>query len=231
MNMLHAAAQTGDASAAKLLLASASEATHLLQLLENYKSEIMGNIAAQEGLWPVLASAEAGWEKEALQRIARLKLGADSVKHKVRFHDPRGTDLNLPARRWAKAAVRTLEHTRIRLLGFGQLLRDFGSAEVMADFCLKNGWTRANQPEWADDVAKLPMFTCESLPAWKLVIRKMIREQMPDFHNHPDWQAQRNSAKVSGRETRGEIQNAILDDIASALKRIAPPKEMPKSAC
>ncbi len=58
----------------------------------------------------------------------------------------------------------------------------------------------------------------------------MIREQKPDFHTSPEWENQRNTARHRGRDTRGEIQNAILDDIVSALRRIAPSAKLPKSA-
>jgi len=71
-------------------------------------------------------------------------------------------------------------------------------------------------------VADLPGFSERSLPRWKPVIRAMIREQMPEFHKHSDWGNQRRTAAASGRDTPGEIQNAILDDICSALGRIAP---------
>jgi hypothetical protein len=54
-------------------------------------------------------------------------------------------------------------------------------------------------------------------------MRDMIRQQLPDFHTRPEWKNQRSTAAQGARNTVGEVQNAILDDIASALKRIAPP--------
>ena len=57
----------------------------------------------------------------------------------------------------------------------------------------------------------------------------LIREQVPDFHKAPVWESQRNTARRNCRDTRGEIQNAILDDIVSALRRLAPAAKVPKS--
>ena len=59
----------------------------------------------------------------------------------------------------------------------------------------------------------------------------MIREQMSDFHARPEWSTQRNTAVVSGRKAPGEIKNAILDDITSALERLVPDSDLPKPAC
>jgi hypothetical protein len=64
-----------------------------------------------------------------------------------------------------------------------------------------------------------------------LAVRKLIREQMPDFQMRPEWSNQRNTAAASGRETPGEIKNAILDDITSALERLVPDSDLPKSDC
>jgi hypothetical protein len=47
---------------------------------------------------------------------------------------------------------------------------------------------------------------------------------MPDFHTQPEWANQRRTAVANERDSVGEIQNAILDDIVSALARLAPGK-------
>lgn len=163
--------------------------------------------------------------------IAELELGADLRGFKAEFRKARGVEAHLPARRWAKAAVRAIEETRFRILMFGNLLRGFGSAEALAEFCLKRGWEITPAPAWVSKAARLKEFSTASLREWKAVVRDLVREQMPDFHQRPEWAPQRNSAAARGRDTPGELQNAILDDICSALERIAPAGEMPKSAC
>lgn len=231
LTILAEATDAGDAEAAKNLAEAAIQASVLLAIAEKKRPELLKPIARKEMMWPVLASEEVGWEKDAMRHIAGLKLGADRLTLNVRFRKARGTDANLPARLWAKAAVRTIEETQFRILSFGQVLRDFGSHKALADFCIETNWRIGEQPEWVRDTAGLGMFSHESLPRWKLVVRKMIREQVHNFHTRPDWTTQRNTAIANGRATRGEIQNAILDDITSALARLAPDSIMPKSAC
>ena len=136
-----------------------------------------------------------------------------------------------PARRWAKAAVRAIEETRFRFLSLRGLLREFGSIEALSNYCSEASWDMGKDPEWVEGVVELKQFSSESLTQWKPVIRKMIREQLPEFHTRPEWNTQRNTAEASGRNTPGEIQNAILDDIISALRRLAPIRQVPKSGC
>jgi hypothetical protein len=221
----------GDAKAANDLVEAAIDAAGFLYFLEKKCPQVIEPLARTNLQWPVLANDEPGWEKEAARRVSSLKLGMDMLMYKVRFREARGADTNLPARLWAKAAVRTIEESRCRRLFFGLLLRKSGSACELADFCIENGWNHGTSPDWLNDAVKLKSFSSETLPEWKRVVRKMIRQQIPDFHLRPEWATQRNSASARGRDTTGEIQNAILDDIGSALERIAPAKEMPKSVC
>jgi hypothetical protein len=231
LTTLAEATEAGDTEAAKNLAEATIQASVLLGIAEKRHPELLKPVAHNEMMWPVLASEEAGWEKDALRHIADLKLGADRMGINVRFRKARGTDANLPARLWAKAAVRTIEETQFRILSFGQVLREFGSQGALADFCLETNWRIGEQPEWVHDASGLKIFSRESLPSWKLAVRKLIREQIPDFHTRPEWTTQRNTAAASGRATPGEIQNAILDDITSALVRLVPDSIMPKSTC
>jgi hypothetical protein len=224
-------AAAGDARAADGLTEAAVQAARLLRFLEKKRPELVEPIARANLQWPVLASDEPGWEQEAVRRVTDLKLGTDMLPYRLHFRKARGADANLPARLWAKAAVRTIEATRCRCLSFGSLLHEFGSAGGMADFSLETGWDYGKHPEWMAEVADLKALSIETLPQWKRVVRKMIRQEAPDFHTRPEWATQRMSASARGRDTTGELQNAILDDIGSALERIAPPKQMPKSDC
>jgi hypothetical protein len=231
LSRLAKAALAGDLDAARHLAEAATDAAMFLHGVEGLHSDLLRPIARGKTYWPVLASEETGWEKGVVQRIARLELGADLLCFKVRLRKARGADANLPARRWAKAAVRAIEETRFRFLCFSQVLREFGSIEALSDYCLAARWSLGHEPEWVKGVAELRQFSSESLAAWKPVVRKMIREQVPDFQTRPEWSTQCNTAEASGRNTPGEIQNAILDDIISALGRLAPIRQMPKSGC
>ena len=214
----------GDTDAAKDLADAAIEAVRLLGLAEMYQPNVFGKIAKGKMVWPILATGESGWEREAGRRVADLGVGDDLVVFKARFRKARGYDENLPGRRWAKAAVRTIEETQLRCLRIGLLTRDFKSPAAFADFCMEKGWDIRPSPEWQKKACALGSFTQASRDQWAATIRDMIRVQMPDFHTCPEWQNQRNAAKARGCESKGIIQNRILDDICDALKSIAPEK-------
>jgi hypothetical protein len=222
LSALALAADTGDAGATKALIELVTEAVGLVETLVVRHPDVVRSLARDRTRWPVLASEETGWEREAARRVAALELGAGLQWLKVRFRQARGTDANLPARVWAKAAVRTLEAARQQHLLFGALRDRFGSLKALATFCAEAGWAVGKSPPWVALAAGLAPFSTVSLPEWKPVIRALIREQMPEFHTRPEWSNQRNTASHNGRNTVGEIQNAILDDISSALSRLAP---------
>ena len=209
----------GDAEAARELAEAAIQANRLLSLCEAFRPELFRQIAKRLPEWPVLADGDKGWEKEAVERIAKLGVGDDLVIFKARFRPARGCDANHPARRWAKASVRTLEATRVQFYRFAHFVRNFGSPEALGDFCVKNGWERRPAPEWSRKAWALETFTKVSIKQWAGVIKEMIREQIPDFHLRPEWQNQRNAAKT---RSKGVLQNRILDDICDALETIAP---------
>jgi hypothetical protein len=222
--VLMEAVMAGDADAAEDLADAAISATRYLYLAERSSPDVFSRVARAQIQWPVLASEEAGWEKDTVRRVAELDLGANLQIFKVRFRRARGTDANLPARLWAKAAVRVAEETRWRMFTFAQLGSDFDSSEAFADFCVEAGWRLGSRPKWINSAAELEVFSQATLPKWKRVIRQIIREAMPDFHTQPEWANQRRTAVANERDSVGEIQNAILDDIVSALARLAPGK-------
>jgi len=220
--VLTEALRAGNADAARYLAEAAIYASSMIHLFEPLKPELFRRVAKWNVLWPVLATGDTGWEKVAVRRIAKLGVGDNLVPYRTRFRTARGYDENLPARRWAKAAVRTIEETRLRFLRYAYLLHDFGSPEAFTDFCLKSGWDLRPAPKWVEKACALDDFTRASERQWAAAIRDMVREQLPDFHSGDEWQNQRNAAKASGRDTKGLVQNRILDDICDALRSIAP---------
>ena len=91
---------------------------------------------------------------------------------------------------------------------------------------MDRGWDLSEYPSWVFDAMALKPFSADSFDEWKAVVRQIIREQVADFHLLPEWATQRMTGEASGRGTPGEIPNAILDDIVSALKRL-----IPKASC
>ena len=225
------AAEAGDLDAWKRIVEAATQATVLVAIAEKKHPQLMKAIARTKDMWPLLASGESGWEQEAARQVKELGLGDEAQAFKVRLRKARGADTHLPARQWAKAAVRTIEETQFRAATISLFTREFGSRASFLTFMRKARWELGELPKWASEAMKLKPFCVTSLPEWKQVARQLIREQIPDFHTRPEWETQRASAAARGRDTPGEIQNAILDDIGSALARIAPSKDVPKSAC
>lgn len=219
---LFEAAREGDADAAEELVDAATLAAVLVSSAENSLPDLFKTIARQKSHWPFLATHKAGWEKAAAHRIARLDLGEVMQVLHVRFRSVKGSDANLPARRWAKAAVRTIEEAKWRRVMIGGLIRDFGPGDAFADFYAHSGWEFGADPQWAKSVMELKPFSKESFKQWKPVVREVIRDQIADFHMRQEWETQRNTAAENGKTSKGELQNAILDDIVSALERVAP---------
>jgi len=206
----------GNQSAAKFLVELATHLSWRISALEKQQPQIVSEIARKQNVWPVLAITQPGWEKMSQTRIDELELGKDIRHIDIPFRKTSGCDGNYPARRWAKAAVHCINMTRISQL---QLV----SKKDSADKKLEQGtWKRGVEPAWVSETTDLPDYSNQTRPKWADVIRKMIREELPEFHLRTEWANQRNSCKARNRDTKGEIQNAVLDDIISALKTITP---------
>lgn len=222
LTWLSDASGKGNSEAAEALLQAAITATGFLQIAESLQPGIFREHAAMNKLWPVYAKDEPGWEKAAVARVAKLELGKRLAVWDTRLRPVRGSDVELPARRWARAAVRTIDETRMQWQLFGHLMNELGGTDAWVEFAVKRNWDIVPPPPWAGEAMKLKPFSAETLKDWRDVIRQMIREQIPEFHLLPEWKTQRSSAEAAGRDSPGEISNAILDDICSALKQFLP---------
>lgn len=220
------AASKGDAGAAREVVKVATHASQTVMLLEKLHPELLRPLARQTSLWPGLISTDVEASRSTFRRVEALGLGADVYWQTLRFRQARGADENYPARLWAKAAVRTIEDTRLRLVAYGRLPKECILAGLR-----KKGIGLAALPKWCEAAARLRKFSQSECAAWMKVIREMIRAELPDFHLRPQWQNVRSSVERSRCGGKGEVQNAILDDIASALERLAPEDPLPKPAC
>ena len=216
---------SGNSKAAESLVKLATHLSLRIAALEKMQPKIMSEIARHLNVWPVVANTQPALTAATLTRLNELGVAKDIGHIDSHFRKAAGCDDNYPARRWAKTAVSCINETRF----FQQqlILRE----EIVVT-TMKNGrWQRGEEPEWVSHTKDLPNFSQGPIAQkkWAELIRQMIRQQLPDFELRDDWSRQRNSCKQSGRNKRGEIQNAILDDIISALKTIAP-DEMRQSA-
>jgi hypothetical protein len=200
----------GNQSAASFLVQLATHLSFRIDALEKQQPKVMREIARKQNVWPVLANTQPGWEKGVQTRLTELELGKAIQHIDLPFRKAGGCDENYPARRWAKAAVHCVNQTRI-------YQRELASRKDSGDKNLGQGtWKRGVEPAWVSETKDLPDYSNQSRPKWADVIRKMIREELPEFHLRIEWK------KARSRNTKGEIQNAILDDIIAALKTITP---------
>lgn len=214
--------ETDGLAAAEVLLEVATYATFHLMLATRTHPEIMKEVAAMNSMWPVIAKEEPGWEKIATDQVIKLELGKGLTRFKTPLRRVRGSDIHLPARRWAKAAVHAIDETRWKAPFFLHMVKKLGGSDEWAAFSVMHGWDLADYPSWVSSATKLEPLSVNTFDSWKAVIREIIREQVADFHLLPEWATQRMTAEANGRNTPGQIQNAILDDIVSALKRLVP---------
>ena len=222
LTQLSEAMENGDPAAAKELLDAATTAAGFLTIATGRHPEKFKELAAMTKTWPVLASDEPGWEKAAVSQMNRLELGKGLAFMETRLRPLRGSDVALPARRWARAAIQAIDETRWRFPFFVQMVDELGGDNAWADFAVQRHWDTVKSPGWTQAAMSLKPLSAETFDSWKVVVRELIREQVTDFHLFPEWATQRMTAEANGRDTPGHIQNAILDDIISALKRLVP---------
>ena len=150
-----------------------------MQIGEKKKPELFRRAARSKQFWPVMANNESDWQKEALQRVSALELGADLQKFRVCFRKARGTDANLPARLWAKAAVRTIRRNTTPHPKFSIDNTGFWITSVIGEFLHGNrAGKSASNLNGCMRFQDSRSFHVNLLPGWKLAVRKIIREQM-----------------------------------------------------
>ena len=212
----------GDASASKALVETATFATMLLTFAVTSRQDLFKPLAAMRSLWPVMGTDKASWEIRAKETLNDLGLGSGLIMTESQLRELRGSDEGRPARQWARQAIRTIDETRWNVTFFNYIMDKLGGVDAWVDYSIDRGWEMAKEPEWTMPAANLPPLSRNSLEHWKPVVRDLIREQVPDFHLKPEWSTQRSTCEANGRGTPGQIQNAILDDIVSAVKSLAP---------
>jgi hypothetical protein len=77
-------------------------------------------------------------------------------------------------------------------------------------------------PAWTQQLLALsrPLRPQNVLDYWR-VGKAMILEELPDFHERPEWAEYRTRRKYAGGAKPGVIQHAIFKDILAALRTIA----------
>jgi hypothetical protein len=224
LRVIFEAIEDGDAKALSDLVELAILAARMVEAVEKLNPGKACETARIRNQWPIVVDRDPASQAAALKRIEHIELGAAYADYYRSFRKARGEDAHFPARIWAKQAVEAIQETQVRYDYFSSRLVEIGEL-----VCSKR-WFFIEPPDWMNDAVQLPVFSRGSCQSWDKVIRSLIRQQMPDFHLRPEWRNQRHSAKERGLNQKGEIQNAILDDICEALRTIAPAEPIKETA-
>jgi len=213
------AAMKGDRNAAGHLKAIAEYATVQLGIASKTKPELFRPLAEKSGLWPVVASINPQWVREAQQNLSSINFGSKIFYAHVK---PHVFDQHVPARRWARQVFEALECNRERFAD-----PDAPTRLLAFVRCDHNVRLRPI-PRWAYAAGQLPLFGQSSAKQWAALSREMLREEVPQLEKHPDWESvTRRFEHLKSKD--GVVRNKILDAIGSALCSLAREK-LPKFA-
>jgi hypothetical protein len=225
------------------LFNAAIEATR--DLLEFYKEnpKLFRKVASRLSLLPCFMS----WHPDAQRFNRRLlefsRLGRCGICYQLR-NNPRYL-IKQPSPVWyAYAMINTIVLTHdtygedlprlARVYGYGvkhPISRERIEAALAKLTCSEEK-KQMKREEYRGAYEVLPCWTrgLESLPRpfnkdhvldyWR-VGKAMILEEMPDFHERPEWQRYRDNRNYRSGAKKGAIQHAIFKDILAALKTIA----------
>ena len=184
----------GDAKAVTEIASIAADTALQVQGFEKFLPELVRELARKAVYWPILHDGPEFDEDKLRERLAQLEIGKDLATWRCNFRKMRGKDADYPSRMWAKQAVRNIEETRWRMTVLS------GKGLFEKDAASRLGYSFPVMPEWLY-FRKLPTppFSSENIASWIPTVRGMIREDMPNFHEHPDWGAQRATIAAEGR--------------------------------
>jgi hypothetical protein len=213
------AALDGDRRAAEELLKNASWMTLFLQLLYKARPELFKDEVKKLAHLPVLATLAPGWVEHAEEDMERLGMGRGIVQGQ--FKDIAYRDGSHPCRAWARLAVESLQSNQTAL-------RMHIAVERYLQSTQQTSIVLSPLPAWVYDCAEMPPYSKASARQWGRLAREMIRDQVPDFHEHREFRDLVSNAKMRMRDEPGAAQrrvgtlkNAILDRIAETIESIA----------
>jgi len=210
----------GDASAAAALLRMAEQVTWVLQLQYRSAPELFRNHIEFMDRVPVIATLRPGWVRRAEESVRCLNLGSKRVSSRLKGSAYK-TEHN-PCRAWAGWALDVLEQNRLTI-AYWQEIPAYLQAGNRPDLELEL------PPQWVIKSWELPALSKQTLSEWSLLVREMIRDQVPEFHDLPEFKTeiQRIKARTrhrddvaAGKPLTGTLQTALLDKIVNAMRSI-----------
>ena len=212
----------------------------MLQEFRDREPAAFRRVARQLNLLPTFAAWHPDAEPANRKLLRECGLGHESLNEFAKH--PQHAAQQSPAVRYAYTLIGTIDLTLDNsgdelerwgeLYGFG--VRHDVAEEVescLAKMALSQG-ERAKLrehhrgayrilPLWTRDLLKLERpFGPGSVRDYWRIAKALIREEMPRFHERPEWRAVRDR-HYSGGAKPGAIQNAIFKDIRKAMETIA----------
>ena len=208
----------GNKEVAGTLLRAAAELTLFLEAAYRSKPELFHHCAGGMTHIPVLASLDPSWVATAQDYLKTLALGSDRAQG--HFKNLAWQADRHVCRGWAREAVDMIDRNR-EFASCLSLIRLYVATGNCPD--LKLG----KSPNWLRDVGELPPFSKTTAKEWGLLARRMIRDEVPEFHEREEFKelvaniTQYRNVKGAAGRLKGTVQNALLDRIMEAIQSIA----------
>jgi len=201
------------------LLRLATWITFQLQRFYKGEPELFHGITDLTDSIPVIAGLNPNWASEAEENLRRLKVGGRRAESRLK---PIAYETEAyVCRAWAREVVKCMDANR--WVGI--------SVAIICEY-LRETWKFVSYsvkfPVWLLEIAKLHHFNRTTAKTWASVARLVIRDEIPNFHERPEFA--RIVSNIRGRfrdapgkqvKRTGTIQNGILDKIGEAIESIA----------
>jgi len=169
---------------------------------------------------PVLAKLDPNWVDVANRNLEHLQVGKSIING--RFKSLAYDDEYFICRAWAREVVKCIDVNRYA----PSMIVDI--CEYLQDCETEVSILPGKMPSWLSLAVKLPPFSKGTAKQWASLSRTVIREEIPNFHERPDFNRLVSNIKGRFRDAPGKtvkrigtIQNAILDKIAETIESIA----------
>jgi hypothetical protein len=208
-------ARDSDECAAKLLYSIAADAAYEVMNIYVRHRELFDRIAPRRKLLPCLQSIHPRTAGVSSQMRGDARLG-EQTDDKFRIGSKGWFVSDAPANVYARAIILHVE--------FNQLLQP---VEVQQGYW--KSFDRQHRirtrvlpfPKYVEGIDQIPTpIAPECVRDYWRKGKEIILDEMPDFHQRPEWKGCRERAYAHGAK-RGAIQHAIFKDILMALRTIA----------
>jgi hypothetical protein len=205
-----------DERAASLLYSIATQAVYEVLDLYLRHRELFDRIAPRRKLLPCLLSVHprSGEITKRMRRDARLGAETDDAQQV----GSRGWFLSdAPANVYARAIIASVQFNR-ELESIEKQQASWAAYDKQ--YHVQTAFVPLPKYLQGLDALPVPITAASVLDYWRKG-KRIILEEMPDFHQRPEWEEYRTRRHYTHGAKTGAIQHAIFKDILAALRTIA----------